>query len=350
MNPRTLRFSSWESEKAFMAGNRSTLTLAMIVGSGIILFWMLANLSLWFIGGTLDSAGEAFIVSPDTEAAAQIRVIAHILVAVDTFVVVAVGFLARWTPRLGERFLEIITVMGTVVLQLVHPMTHAWYASKRVGIDDPKPYLVDEGDWRDHSYLFFQLVILYGIHVAAPIRWVIIWPSELAAPLMYMFCAFYLGSPTKFAWCFMFLSILVGVSLNAGFGKRTLEYFMRKAFSSVTFEKMRRFQAEFQLNNVGSEHQAHVSVAKTPDVKSVVSSHAAGGVLASDTGTDQLFACPATGADIGSQLDAIIELGPAMSIGSSIPSISTSRAKTPFSVLAASGLPSSPVTTARRFA
>jgi len=82
------------------------------------------------------------------------------------------------------------------------------------------------------------------------IRWCILAVHEVCGVLVYLWCAFIIGSPEGGSNAILNLVLFTALSLLTVLGKRNLEFNERIAFLSFVDEKTRRFQTEFKLSQL----------------------------------------------------------------------------------------------------
>lgn len=176
------------------------------------------------------------------------------------------GMLAVKSPRflacVGPAGLE-WCILGAAMFMTLQAITQQTYYL--CNILDLEPPAGAHGS--DDALLALTLhALVTAVHVALPVRWIVLCPTEVAAILCYIVPTLKWGSmgiPQALSQIFVFVFAI----LISGFGRRNLERYERAAFAQIAAEKTRRFEVEHQLEDArtvpcrpqidGSDHTAN---------------------------------------------------------------------------------------------
>eukprot|EP00445_Apocalathium_hangoei_P079451 CAMPEP_0204172898 /NCGR_PEP_ID=MMETSP0361-20130328/44500_1 /ASSEMBLY_ACC=CAM_ASM_000343 /TAXON_ID=268821 /ORGANISM="Scrippsiella Hangoei, Strain SHTV-5" /LENGTH=580 /DNA_ID=CAMNT_0051131065 /DNA_START=34 /DNA_END=1776 /DNA_ORIENTATION=- len=152
-------------------------------------------------------------------------------------------------PRsLGPVLFELLVSMPAYVILPMTFCQYSWYAARMCGLDAPSVVAL-RTSFDDANILLLLVAYVACIHVAFPVRWIVLFPSELCFAVTYPLCALMLGSPNTNTTVVWNTFILWTMIVFAGWGRRGIEVHERNAYLSLVQEKSLRVQAEFALHH-----------------------------------------------------------------------------------------------------
>ena len=113
-------------------------------------------------------------------------------------------------------------------------------------------------------YLILRIdAVITATHIASPVRWVLLIPSQLAGTVVYLVLACSFGSPDPASVIINF--ILTAMVFAASAGLRSAEVRERAVFLSLFNERSLRAHAEHMV-----DHLTSTSVARDTEASSIV--------------------------------------------------------------------------------
>jgi len=204
---------------------------------------------LVFVLTDWSTSGGNFIAG--TQTASLITFRNTLLLSVE-FILVLVMLLTRSRrarAMLGPKGLEHVAVMLTALLLVVGTISYPWCLVKVFEVDGSNLQVTANSADQTEGLLLLLDVLITGSHIALPVRWVVMWPTEVVAVLCYGVAAFVWSSCTVKAAVSNLLMITALVVASA-LGRRTVEHLERMAFARVAAEKSLRFQVEYRLERM----------------------------------------------------------------------------------------------------
>jgi len=174
-----------------------------------------------------------------------------------SIVLAAAAKMKRFLRLLGPQTREVGVMTLVLMLAAVQFALDPWYGAKILR-REPQPFECHQGNFSDTRPVLVLSILVLASHLALPIRWVCLFPLEMAIVLLYAGFAFLLGGPDgKEAWSTLLL--ILGLVICAAIGRRTIEEHQRSTFSTVISERNLRAESEFQLEQGHGSRFHHVS-------------------------------------------------------------------------------------------
>jgi len=147
---------------------------------------------------------------------------------------------------LGHAGLEIFAIAGILGIIILITGSCPWYLARFYGLDAAS-VVKNKASHDDANLLLMLDAFITAVHLALPIRWIVLWPVEVAVVICYAVVAFSLGSPMPLDTVLMNVMMMLVLSSAAGLGRRTIEFHERVGFNRIAAEKTLRFQLEHKL-------------------------------------------------------------------------------------------------------
>eukprot|EP00927_Polykrikos_kofoidii_P013544 TRINITY_DN15896_c0_g1_i1.p1 TRINITY_DN15896_c0_g1~~TRINITY_DN15896_c0_g1_i1.p1 ORF type:complete len:666 (+),score=65.08 TRINITY_DN15896_c0_g1_i1:299-1999(+) len=134
-----------------------------------------------------------------------------------------------------------------------------WYACRLYGYD-PTLLVMTPEPFHDASMLLMLDAIVTAVHFASPIRWFLASTAGAYMGILYVFVVVALGSPMTQESVIFNTIQLVFLAITSCIGKRSMELHDRRAWVSITAERIRRATAEYKL-----EEANHIASSPTEE-------------------------------------------------------------------------------------
>ena len=220
----TCRFQDRGSERGFLVSRHAQLRSSAVFFSCIAI--LVLSIAIAFMWATRENATVCFVRS----------VMLTILVLM--YLAAAVSLKCqRLLPMLGPVQVELLSAALTDLSLLVMTISTPSYLVLILGLDVPTDCL-DE-----LSHMIWLHCFVSATHIALPIRWVVLWHSELVAFLCFVVPAIARG---RMSWPQILGNVLIltGLLLASSLGKRTVEGHERRALTQMLAEKTKRVEMD----------------------------------------------------------------------------------------------------------
>lgn len=236
----TLRFQDARAERGFVASRHAELCASIRVSAALMSCICLSSLVI------------VYKVTEDPDLSPT-RMLIYSSVALACLASILLVKSPRLLGFVGPVGLEVwFTCVINVSLVLLATSTPA-YMVRVAHLRVPK---VTDALEEMNSIMRLQAVVS-ATHLWLPIRWVLLWHSEVVAALCFMVPALLYGT---MSWLQVTTTtvMLMGLLMGSSIGKRALERHERAAFAQVLVEKTMRIELEHRLEAMASSHVGRV--------------------------------------------------------------------------------------------
>jgi len=294
INQLTLTFKDRRREEGFLAAREGQLAHNLFCCSGLVLFYVFSSLIIISLDSFLRgreplwaTSGGSFMQVPDALVLAVARnsqVIASICICAFCCITAKSKKIRH---QLGPAKVELVAVMGITAIIVLIAGSTPWYLARMFGVE-PRTVVREETSVDDATLLLALDAFITTIHVALPIRWAVLWPTEVFFVLVYA-ALVALGSPMPPDTVAMNLVMISVMSAAAALGKRSLEFYARAAYVRVAEERSQRAQVEHRLHLASESRRSIDGVEGTVSVAGMPKHNEEVGSLAETADSGAVF-------------------------------------------------------------